>query len=59
LIAESLAKRPWVIGKYLAVWPLMKALAMGMNDLDDDDWDDLRFIHKGCWGQVNPSFPIQ
>ncbi len=41
LIAESLAKRPWVIGKYLAVWPLMKALAMGMNDLDDDDWDDL------------------
>jgi len=41
LIAESLAKRPWVIGKYLAVWPLMKALAQGMNDLDDDDWDDL------------------
>ncbi|OHB66933.1 MAG: hypothetical protein A2Y76_03780 [Planctomycetes bacterium RBG_13_60_9] len=25
----------------------------------DEDWDDLRFIHNGCWGQTNPSFPVQ
>ncbi len=23
----------------------------------EEDWDDLRFIHEGCWGQVHPSFP--
>ncbi len=25
----------------------------------EEDWDDLRFVHKGCWGQVNPSFPVK
>jgi prepilin-type processing-associated H-X9-DG protein len=23
----------------------------------EDEWDDLRFIHNGCWGQTHPSFP--
>jgi prepilin-type N-terminal cleavage/methylation domain-containing protein/prepilin-type processing-associated H-X9-DG protein len=34
-------------------------MAGGCTPVDDDDWDDLRFIHKGCWGQVNPNFPVQ
>lgn len=41
LIAESLVKRPWVVGKYLLMWPIMKNIAMAYNDLDDDDWNDL------------------
>jgi len=34
-------------------------MASGCTPVTDEDWDDLRFIHKGCWGQINPSFPIQ
>lgn len=41
LIAESLIKRPWVIGKYLALFPIAKAFAMASLDMDDDDWDEL------------------
>jgi len=22
-------------------------------------WSDLLYIHQGCWGQINPNFPIQ
>lgn len=31
----------------------------GCTPVTDEDWDDLRFIHKGCWGQIHPSFPRQ
>lgn len=31
--------------------------AGGLAPQSDEDWDDLLFIHKGCWGQVNTSFP--
>jgi len=41
LLAESLTKRPWVLAKYAAIYPLAKMLAMSLHDLDDDDWDDL------------------
>ncbi len=34
-------------------------MASGCTPVTDEDWDDFRFIHKGCWGQVNPSFPVQ
>jgi prepilin-type N-terminal cleavage/methylation domain-containing protein/prepilin-type processing-associated H-X9-DG protein len=29
----------------------------GLAPQTEDEWDDLRFIHEGCWGQVHPSFP--
>ena len=42
LIAESLKERPWVIGKYMVLLPmLLKAWAQGENDLDDEDMLDL------------------
>ncbi len=41
LIFESLKKRPWVLAKFALIYPATKALAMGFNDLDDDDWEDL------------------
>jgi len=41
LIAESLRKRPWVIGKFLAVPTAMEMLTRWMHDMDDDDWEDL------------------
>jgi len=34
-------------------------MAGGCTPVSDEDWDDLRFIHSGCWGQVHPSFPQQ
>lgn len=41
LIAESLKKRPWVLAKYGLIYTAAKMIAMGFNDLDDDDWEDL------------------
>lgn len=42
LISESLRERPWVIGKYMILLPLLlKAWAKGENDLDDEDMKDL------------------
>ena len=41
LIAESLRKRPWVLAKYGLIYTAAKMIAMGLNDLDDDDWADL------------------
>lgn len=41
LIAESLKKRPWVLAKYGLLYTAAKMVAMGFNDLDDDDWEDL------------------
>jgi len=41
LIAESLKKRPWVLAKFGLIYAAAKMLAMGFNDLDDDDWEDL------------------
>jgi prepilin-type N-terminal cleavage/methylation domain-containing protein/prepilin-type processing-associated H-X9-DG protein len=29
----------------------------GLAPQTDTEWDDLRFIHSGCWGQTNPIFP--
>jgi hypothetical protein len=29
----------------------------GFTPQAEQEWDDLRFIHEGCWGQVPPSFP--
>jgi prepilin-type N-terminal cleavage/methylation domain-containing protein len=29
----------------------------GCTPVSDEDWDDYRFIHNGCWGQTHPSFP--
>jgi len=31
----------------------------GCTPSTEEDWEDLRFIHEGCWGQIYPSFPIQ
>jgi hypothetical protein len=42
LIAESLSKRPWVIGKFVALPLLAKTVTMGMNDMTEDDWDKLQ-----------------
>ncbi|MEN6421335.1 MAG: diguanylate cyclase [Smithella sp.] len=42
LIAESIKKRPWVLAKFALIYPAAKMLAMALNDLDDDDWDDLQ-----------------
>jgi len=32
-------------------------MAGGCAPQTEEDWDDLRFIHVGCWGQMHPSFP--
>jgi prepilin-type N-terminal cleavage/methylation domain-containing protein/prepilin-type processing-associated H-X9-DG protein len=32
-------------------------MASGCAPVSDEDWDDYRFIHNGCWGQTHPSFP--
>jgi prepilin-type processing-associated H-X9-DG protein len=32
-------------------------MAGGCAPQSDEDWQDLHFIHKGCWGQTHPSFP--
>lgn len=29
----------------------------GLQPQTEDEWDDLLFIHNGCWGQTHPSFP--
>ena len=29
----------------------------GLSPQTEDEWDDLRFIHHGCWGQTHPNFP--
>jgi len=34
-------------------------MASGCTPVSDEDWDDLRFIHSGCWGQTHRSFPNQ
>jgi prepilin-type N-terminal cleavage/methylation domain-containing protein/prepilin-type processing-associated H-X9-DG protein len=31
--------------------------AGGMSPSSDEGWEDLLFIHDGCWGQTHPSFP--
>lgn len=31
--------------------------ADGFAPVTDEDWEDLRFVHNGCWGQTHPSFP--
>jgi len=30
-----------------------------LTPVTDQEWEDLLFIHNGCWGQTNPSFPKQ
>ncbi|MEE9573045.1 MAG: hypothetical protein V3W20_08360, partial [Candidatus Neomarinimicrobiota bacterium] len=42
LIAESIAKRPWVIGKFLTIPFLMKEAAQQLNDMSDEDWKKLK-----------------
>lgn len=42
LIAESIAKRPWVIAKYMAIPAGMAALARQTLDLTDADWERLQ-----------------
>ncbi len=29
----------------------------GFRPQSEQEWEDLLFIHKGCWGQTNPNFP--
>jgi prepilin-type N-terminal cleavage/methylation domain-containing protein/prepilin-type processing-associated H-X9-DG protein len=29
----------------------------GFRPQSEQEWEDLRFIHVGCWGQLNPNFP--
>jgi prepilin-type processing-associated H-X9-DG protein len=29
----------------------------GLRPQTEDEWEDLHFIHKGCWGQTHQSFP--
>ena len=29
----------------------------GFTPSTPEEWDDMRFIHNGCWGQTHPSFP--
>jgi len=41
LIAESLAKRPWVIAKYAAIPTLAIAAVKEMHDMTDSDWKKL------------------
>ncbi|EFK06726.1 DNA repair protein [delta proteobacterium NaphS2] len=42
LIAESLRKRFWVIGKYVLLLPMLaEALTKTLHDMDDDDWEEL------------------
>jgi prepilin-type N-terminal cleavage/methylation domain-containing protein len=31
--------------------------AGGLRPQTADEYEDLRFIHNGCWGQTNPNFP--
>ncbi len=33
--------------------------ADGPVPVTEEDYDDLRFVHNGCWGQTHPSFPQQ
>ncbi len=43
LIWESMKKRPWVIGKYLALpTVVMPAIAKEMQDIDEDEWEKLK-----------------
>ena len=44
LIYESLTKRPWVIGKYLAIPYAMSQVVQELNDIDQKEWD--RMIHE-------------
>jgi len=30
----------------------------GFGTWGPGDWTDLLFIHQGCWGQINPGFPV-
>ncbi len=41
LLAEAIAKRPWTVAKYALIPAATKMLAMGLHDLDDDDWEEL------------------
>lgn len=34
-------------------------MAGGCTPVSEEDWEDLLFIHNGCWGQTHPSFPQQ
>ncbi len=34
-------------------------MAGGCSPTNDEEWEDLRFIHNGCWGQTHPSFPVK
>lgn len=41
LVLESLKKRPWVIGKYMTVFPVMAGLAAeGLKDVSLEDWEE-------------------
>ncbi|GAF74776.1 unnamed protein product, partial [marine sediment metagenome] len=47
LILESLRKRPWVIGKYMALigiggFSIAQELVKGYFDVDDEEWEALR-----------------
>ena len=42
LIYESIMKRPWVIGKYLAIPLLAKEAAQSLNDISQEDWKKLK-----------------
>jgi hypothetical protein len=42
LLAETMAKRPWVIAKYIAIPYAMQAIARQTLKLTDDDWKDLK-----------------
>ena len=41
LIAESLAKRPWVIGKYLAIPYMMSEMIKDRDDISEKQWERL------------------
>jgi prepilin-type processing-associated H-X9-DG protein len=48
-------------------WKGMTTIKYGRDHMDyhgggfrpqtEQEWEDLLFIHKGCWGQINPNFP--
>jgi prepilin-type N-terminal cleavage/methylation domain-containing protein/prepilin-type processing-associated H-X9-DG protein len=48
-------------------WKGMTTIKFGREHMDyhgsgftpqtEQEWDDLLFIHNGCWGQTHPSFP--
>jgi hypothetical protein len=42
LIAESLAKRPWVIGKFMMIPFLMNEWSKSALDIDDEEWEKLQ-----------------